>query len=122
MHKKNRQDNKRGGAPEPGIALPVTYVRAVDGDTIEVEVRRTFHVRLRGIDVAERNTKEGMEATEFVATVMNFCDDILVFIPTNDPIKLLDITSFERIVGDVYLNGELLQDLLRTKGYGGKKD
>ena len=102
---------------EPGLMIPVDYVRAVDGDTIEVEIRRTFHVRLRDIDVAEHNTEKGIEATEFVDTVMNFCDDILVFIPTNDPVKLMDITSFERIVGDIYLSGELLQDLLRKRGY-----
>jgi endonuclease YncB( thermonuclease family) len=119
MSKKNRQDNKRRETKlEPGLMIPVEYIRAVDGDTVEVEIRRTFHIRLRDINVAERDTNEGIEATEFVNTVMNFCDDILVFIPTNDPVKLMDITSFERIVGDIYLNGELLQDLLREKGYG----
>lgn len=118
MSKKNRQDNKeRETGPEPGLMIPVSYVRAVDGDTVEVEIRRTFNVRLRDIDVFERNTDEGVEATEFVDTVMNFCDDILVFIPTNNPDKLMDITSFERIVGDIYVNGKLLQDLLKSKGF-----
>lgn len=103
---------------EPGLMIPVEYVRTVDGDTIEVEIRRKFKVRLRDIDVEEKNTKKGAEATDFVETAMAFSNDILVFIPTNNPDKLMDITSFERIVGDIYLNGKLLQDILRKKGYG----
>jgi endonuclease YncB( thermonuclease family) len=117
MSKKNRQDNKGRSALEPGLTIPVEYVRAVDGDTIEVEIRRKFKLRLRDINVPEKNTDEGVEATEFVDGALLAGDDILVFIPTNSPDKLMDITSFERIVGDIYINGILLQDLLREQGY-----
>ena len=103
---------------EPGLMLPVTFVRAVDGDTIEVEIRRTFKIRLRDIDVAEKNTVKGAEAKAFVGGLMSEDEDVLAFIPTNNPDKLMDITSFERIVGDLYVSGELLQDTLREEGYG----
>ena len=102
---------------EPGLMLPVLYTRSVDGDTIEVEIRRKFHVRLRDIDVAEKKTEKGEEATEFVDMVLSFAKDVMVFIPTNSPEKLMDITSFERVVGDIYVNEELLQNLLREKGF-----
>lgn len=118
MSKKDRQDNKGRSALEPGLTIPVRYVRAVDGDTIEVEIRREFKVRLRDINVAERNTDEGVEATEFVDDKLLAGKDILVFIPTNNPDKLMDITSFERLVGDIYIDGDKLQDLLRQAGYG----
>jgi len=118
MCKKNRQDHKGRSLLEPGLTIPVEYLRAVDGDTIEVEVRRKFKIRLRDIDVAEKNTDEGVEATEFVDGQMLAGDDILVFIPTNNPDKLMDFTSFERIVGDIYIDGKLLQQLLEDEGYG----
>ena len=103
---------------EPGLMLPVDYVRTVDGDTVEVEIKRKFKVRLRDINIAEKNTKKGKEASNFVDLVLSFGNDILVFIPTNNPDKLMDITSFERIVGDIYVKEENLADLLRNKGYG----
>ena len=118
MSKKNRQDNTGKGFLEPGLTIPVEYVRAVDGDTIEVEIRRKFKIRLRDINVAEKNTDEGVEATKFVDDKLLAGDDILVFIPTNNPDKLMDFTSFERIVGDIYIDGELLQNLLKEQGYG----
>lgn len=102
---------------EPGLLIPVNYVRAVDGDTIEVEIRRRFNVRLRDIDVAETNTVQGTKATEFVDTILEFANDILVFIPTNHPEKLMDFNSFERIVGDIWVKDKKLQDLLKDKGY-----
>jgi endonuclease YncB( thermonuclease family) len=102
---------------EPGLILPVNYMRAVDGDTIEFEIRRTFKLRLRDIDVYEKDTPEGKEAKDFVGSILEFADDILVFIPTNDPVKLMDINSFERIVGDVYIKDKNLSDILRTKGF-----
>ena len=102
---------------EPGLMLPVEFVRAVDGDTIEVEIKRTFHVRLRDIDVIEKREPKGREATEFATFKLVYGKDILVFIPTNNPEKLMDITSFERVLGDIYIDGVKLQDLLREHGY-----
>lgn len=118
MSKKNRQDNNGRTKLEPGLTIPVDYLRTVDGDTVEVEIRRKFKIRLRDINVAERKTEEGQEALTFVTCTLGVADDLIVFIPTNNPDKLMDITSFERIVGDLYVDGELLQTLLREKGYG----
>lgn len=102
-------------APEPGLSTKVEYVRAVDGDTIEFEIRRTFKIRLRDIDVYELDTDEGVEALEYVDEKLNSAEEIIVFIPSNDPVKFLDINSFERLVGDVYVDGRNLRGLLRVK-------
>jgi len=102
---------------EPGLMIPVQFLRAVDGDTVEVEIRRKFKVRLRDIDIVEKKEPLGREATEFVTFILGFGGDVMVFIPTNSPEKLMDITSFERVLGDVYINEQNLSDLLREKGF-----
>lgn len=102
---------------EPGLLIPVNYSRTIDGDTIEVEIRRKFNVRLRDIDCPEKDTKEGIEASEYVETLMGFADNILVFIPTNCPDKLMDFNSFERVVGDIYIKDNNLSTMLKAKGY-----
>lgn len=86
---------------EPGIITEVDFVRAIDGDTIEVEITRRFSIRLRNIDCPERNTPEGQEAKAEVQKLLEESDRILAFIPSNDPVKLMDINSFNRIIGDL---------------------
>lgn len=102
---------------EPGWTTTAQYVRAIDGDTIQFKIERTFNVRLRDIDVIEKNEEGGLAATEFVDNLMSDAKEILVFIPTNDPTKLIDIVSFERVVGDVYVDNTHLNELLRSSGY-----
>ena len=102
---------------EPGLLIPVNYRRTIDGDTIEFEIRRRFSVRLRDIDVPELKTKIGDEAKEFIENLFDVSNNIMIFIPTNCPEKLMDFNSFERIVADVYINKKNLTDILRKKGY-----
>ena len=105
---------------EPGIILAgVNYVKAIDGDTIEFSLTRNFRIRVRDIDCPERSTEKGIEALEFVDDL--FCSifdsEIRIFIPTNNPIKLIDFLSFERIVGDIYLKDNNLAEILKEHGY-----
>ena len=104
-------------APPLGLTTEVEYVRILDGDTIEFEIRRRFKVRLEGIDVYEKNTEQGEEATDFVDNILLDAEVIKVFIPSNNPIKLMDINSFSRIVGQVYVDDTNLTDLLRAAHY-----
>jgi len=41
--------------------------------------------------------------------------DIFLFIPTNNPMKLMDFNSFERLVGEVYLDNINLGEMLLEK-------
>lgn len=102
---------------EPGYCTKVDVVRVIDGDTIEFEIRRRFHLRLRDIDVPESKTEHGKKATEFVQKRLFDAEDIKIFIPTGDPLKLMDINSFERLVGDVEVDGKNLAELLRKNEY-----
>jgi endonuclease YncB( thermonuclease family) len=104
-------------APEPGWITEVDYVRAVDGDTIEVEIRRRFKVRIQDIDIVESNSERGQEATEYVDDKLSKAREIIVKIPTNSPLNLMDVNSFERIVGEIYVNGRKLSTMLKRAGY-----
>lgn len=102
---------------EPGLITIVDYVRAIDGDTIEFKIERTFKVRVRGVDAVELRTEHGKEARDYVNNVLKNADEIKIFIPSNDPHKLMDIQSFERLVADVYVDGISLVELIKTGGF-----
>jgi endonuclease YncB( thermonuclease family) len=102
---------------EPGLLIPVNYKRTIDGDTIEFEIKRRVSIRLRDIDVAELKTEIGDNAKKFVENLFEVSNDIMVFIPTNCPEKLMDFNSFERIVADVYVNKKSLAEMLRKNGF-----
>lgn len=102
---------------EPGLATEVKFVRAVDADTIEVEISRRFHVRLRDIDCPELKTDEGRKAYEEANWLLSTARKIIAFIPTNDSLKLMDINSFGRLVGDIYIDGVNLAHKLKELGY-----
>ena len=100
---------------EPGYATQVDYIRSVDGDTYEFEIRRRFKIRLRDFDAPEKNTEAGVEMTEYVDDLFSKAEKIIVFIPTNSPLKLMDMNSFERLVGDVEIDGKDLKDTLSNE-------
>lgn len=94
--------------PEPGLTTKAYVTRVVDGDTIEVEIRRRFKVRFKDYNADELNTLTGQEAKEILIKRLAEDSIVTLFIPTYDNEKLMDINSFERIVADVWHNGEKL--------------
>jgi endonuclease YncB( thermonuclease family) len=104
-------------APEPGWITEVEYIRTIDGDTVEFEVRRRFKVRLLDIDVFESKTEEGKQATEVVKEKLENAKEIILKIPTNKSLELMDISSFERLLGHIYVNGRKLSESLRRAGF-----
>lgn len=122
--------------PRPGLCSPIKIIRVIDGDTIKVELTRTFNVRLvhansksQQFNCPEKNTAEGQEAKVFVESVVKD-KDITLFVPTGEDQKLMDINSFNRILGEIWINdksnnesnnesnSERLTDVLLEKGYG----
>ena len=108
--------------PKEGWTTSALVTRVIDGDTIEVEIRRTFAVRLvdpRGkFNVAERNTVKGQQAKSFLESTISD-NEVKLFIsagPSN--IKLMDINSFNRLLGEIWFNGNRLTDILMENGYG----
>lgn len=103
--------------PEPGFTTVAKVVDVHDGDTIKVEVTRTFSVRIRDLLVAELNTEKGKQAAEFLRNrLMN--SEILLFIPSNDPHKLMDINSFSRLIGDIWKDKIDIVDVMEENKMG----
>lgn len=106
---------------EPGYCTEVQFIRAVDGDTIEVEVTRKFKIRILGIDVAEKNTELGKRARSFVNDLLKQAKRILIHVPTNNPTVLTDIASFERILANIEVDGVDLKEVLHREGFDVKQ-
>lgn len=105
---------------EPGLILTNLQVeRVLDGDTIELSITRKFKIRVRNLDTFEINTDKGKEAKSFLQALLSLRDppDIAVFIPSNDPDKLLDFHSFDRVVGDIIANGIDVATEMKKAGF-----
>lgn len=102
---------------EAGWGAEVEIVRVIDADTIEIKITRTANLRLRGIDAPERKTELGLEASNYVKELLTLNKKVFIFVPSNNSEKLMDINSFQRIVGDLWIGEESLRDILIEKGY-----
>lgn len=109
--------------PYPGWASKAFVRRIIDGDTIEVEVRKKFAIRVadpRGrFNVAELNTAKGKEAKQFVSDLLMPCGEdkkITIFIPAGP--GNMDINSFNRLVGEIWVDGKRFTDILMENGFG----
>ena len=128
-------------APQCGLATKAKVERIIDGDSIEVSVTRKFTIRLvyqneenKIFDAPEKNTQEGQEAIEFLMSLLTeklpivsntghqageecYLKEVILFIPSNNPAKLMDITSFERILGEVWVDGQNVGQLMLDNGH-----
>lgn len=90
--------------------------KVIDGDTYDLLADVGFRcyvkvrVRLHGIDVYEHTTPQGQSAITFVLQAFQSGHSI-----TLESFK--DERSFERWVCDVWIDGVLLADTLRSEGY-----
>jgi len=109
--------------PRPGFATEAKVTRIIDADTIEVEVKRTVKVRLLGCNVPDKNEKVSIEASDFVFDRLRECDnEVVLFVPAGkDPVRLGDIHSFERVLGEIWVGGSNLSDLLVWRGLAERK-
>lgn len=110
--------------PENGFSTEASIVRIVDGDTIVIEVKRQFPIRIRGLRCAEHNTDKGKEETAFLHTLIKPGDACQVFIPSNNPTTFMDFNSFNRLIGDLYIGDILIAEYMIKSGHGiaGKKE
>lgn len=109
-------------APELGWTTSANVIRAVDGDTIEVEIRRRFLVRINNLRCPEKTEPSGQEAKAFTDDLLTG-KTVIIQIPTNNPLNLLDWNSFNRAVANIWLDNESVRDIIISSGYGqsGKK-
>jgi hypothetical protein len=107
---------------KPGLVTEVEIVRWKDADTPVVRITREFAVRLLDtdregqFDAPAKNTPEGQAAKAFVEQLKG--EKYLLFIPSNHPVKLMDLNSFNRILGELWMDDIKITDILENKGYG----
>lgn len=97
-----------GEAPPRGWTTDCHIVGIVDGDTLDVEVKRIIRVRLIGAWSPESRTtnaaekKRGLAAKEHLRAVAEGCDATL-FVPASADGHTQDLTTLGRVLGQVWL-------------------
>lgn len=94
--------NKIPECPPDGLSTQVKVSRIIDGDTIEVELVRKFNIRMMNYSSPEMNTTEGKLAKEELANKLKVGDNIHIFIPAFKADRLIDNTTFNRVLAYVY--------------------
>jgi micrococcal nuclease len=100
---------------EPAYVYRATLSRVVDGDTYELDIDLGFRVhtiipvRLHGIDVYERNTPQGIEATAFAHKLLSGRELVVQ--------SYKDQMTFARWVGDIWVDDIPVADRLRVAGF-----
>jgi endonuclease YncB( thermonuclease family) len=104
-----------------GLKTEVKVIRIVDGDTVEVEMVRRFNVRLTHPD-GQFHTVDGSQndkdASEFLEKYIKNSPGVVLFIPANNPNKLMDVNSFNRILGELFYQQQRVTDVMLEKGFG----
>lgn len=80
-------------------------VYAVDGDTIRVGTER---IRIRGIDTPEMSTLEGPAAKQRLEELLH-----------SGPIHIVPHARdvYDRLVADIFVNGQNVAEMLIAEGY-----
>lgn len=99
--------------PKEGFTTKAKVIRVIDGDTVEVEIKRTFPVRLidpdnldKHFNMPERGTYRGEMVTKFLRNLLTGYD-VNLWIPAGkSSMKLTDINSFNRIIGAIWYRGQ----------------
>lgn len=95
--------------------LSVDFGRLTSGVTLEIPL----YFRLAGIDCWELNDSEGrgVAARDFAHLVLD--DALKIIIQTYKPEtgRAQELEKYGRVLADVWVDGELLADLLRAGGH-----
>lgn len=95
--------------PAKGYATECKIVRVIDGDTVVVEVKQSFHVRLLQCWAPESRTTnkaekaKGLAAKEHLQTLVEQEDQGVLFIPLSG--DLTEAITLGRVLGYVWQKG-----------------
>jgi endonuclease YncB( thermonuclease family) len=108
-----------------GLFTPIKIIKVIDGDTVKAIFKfkdeyYNYNFRMIGIDTAEIHSKDenekkrGLDAKEYVYTILN--NKIVIA-------EFLDFDKYGRILVNIYLdNNESLSDNLINGGYAQSYD
>lgn len=111
-------------APPLGWTTKAKIIRVIDGDTVEIEIRRTLKIRLvhsnaEGLEfnAPESNTEAGQLAKSNLIELAEGKECVL-FLHAKDPVKLLDMNTFDRVLGEVWVDDKLITQEMMNRGLG----
>lgn len=110
--------------PGTGVTIDAVVERVKDGDTIEVSVTRKFSVRLMLLNkenlmfnTASIKTEEGKKAKEQLEKMIPSGKEIIMFVPTHHNQNLMDFSTFNRILAEIWVDGECVPCTMVKGGY-----
>ncbi len=107
---------------ETGLSVNAEVVNVHDGDTLTVELRFRVPIRIRDLWAPEINEPGGIASREALKTLLPLGERCVVFVPSKNPLLLMDCVSLGRMVGDVFTrDGVKVADLMIGAGYGTPK-
>lgn len=113
-----------GSAPQPGWVTTAKVVEVYDGDTVTVEVRKQFRVRLldcwapevRTTDEAEK--AEGLKSRDYLRGMIDQ-KEVILSVPMGEDIS--KSFSFGRALGRIYFDGKDISRAMVEAGYATKE-
>lgn len=103
--------------PELGITTKGILTRIVDGDTVDVEIRKTVRVRLMDCWAPETRTKDleekakGLQSKEHLSQVCPVGTEVVVHIPASEDGEIADVFTMGRVLGFVFVGTEDLSEV-----------
>lgn len=107
-----------------GLRIPARVTEVIDGDTIEIEVRRKMRIRLLDCWAPETRTTDqvekqrGQAAAEYLTAEANG-EIVVVEIPIEAGERFGEAMSFDRVLGRVFRqsDGQDLGELMVEAGH-----
>lgn len=122
--------------PPLGFCSVCTVLNCIDGDTLDVEIKRKLRVRLLDCWAPETRTKneeeklKGRESKEFLSNLLFEREDspqvayigkqIVLYIPADEQGELKDIFTFGRVLGRIFVDEKDVSEIMVEKGYATK--
>lgn len=94
--------------PPTGIASDCQITKVIDGDTVEVEVRRTFRVRLLDCWAPETRTRDaaekvaGLASKDFLLSYLPVGSEAVVHVPAAEGGHIEKALTMGRVLGRVW--------------------
>ncbi len=105
--------------PQEGICLKAAIDRVIDGDTVEATISFNVKIRLIGVNAPEKKQPGWVKFKDRLAALLcqphKDVDEVVVFVPNNKPVTLLDVVTFDRILGEIWLDGKNLNAILESE-------
>lgn len=95
--------------PAHGLSTAVDFIKCHDGDTVTVRFTREFDVRLKDINAPELRDEGGKESRDALTELLKQ-GELTLFVPAGKSLSLMDISSFTRIVGSLWVGDVNVQD------------